>query len=161
MDNFVHSPIGLVHLIASLLALVMGTMVLTMRKGTRQHKQIGYAYLVFMAILIVTAFMIYNLFGKFGLFHYAAVFSTLTLTGGMVPFIKKKPGYINQHFAFMFWSVIGLYAAFASEILTRIPGSPSFTMVGIATGAITIVGNICFRRYKKGWQKQFARASGQ
>jgi uncharacterized membrane protein len=161
MDSLVHDNIGLVHLVTSCLAVIAGTMVLAMRKGTRRHVQVGYFYVANMALLLITAFMLYNLFGTFGIFHYAAIISSLTLIGGMIPFIKKKPGYINRHFAFMFWSVIGLYAALASELFTRIPSSPFFGMVGVATGVIMIVANICWKRYAKLWRKQFARASGK
>ena len=37
-----------------------------------------------------------------------------------------------MHFSFMYWSVRGLYAAFAAEVLTRIPEANFFGMVGIS-----------------------------
>jgi hypothetical protein len=56
----------------------------------------------------------------------------------------------------MYWSVIGLYAALAAEVLTRIPDTPFFGIVGIATGVITIIGAICLRINRAKWVKIFA-----
>lgn len=149
---------GLIHLISSLFALLFGTMVLIMKKGTKRHKQIGYAYVVSMAVLLTTALMIYRLFNGWGIFHYATVASLLTTLFGMIPVWTKKPTnkWKYQHFSFMYWSVIGLYAAFASEVLTRIPDTPFFGMVGIATGIIMILGGVYFGINKPKWIKIFS-----
>ena len=109
-----------------------------------------------MLVLLVTAFSIYRLFGGFGIFHIAAVVSTVTLAGGMLPVLFKKPRhYILLHYTFMYWSVIGLYAAFISETLTRIPDSPFLGTVGIATFTVTILAQIGFYKYKKKWEERF------
>lgn len=147
--------IGLIHLIASLIAVAAGSWVLIGQKGTQLHRRVGYVYAVSMVVLIVTAFMIYRLFGRFGVFHITAVVSAVTLALGMLPVILRKPrdSWLNLHFGFMYWSVIGLYAAFAAEILTRIPQKPFFRMVGIATGAVVLVGALLFVYSKKRWEK--------
>ncbi|MFY0591529.1 DUF2306 domain-containing protein [Roseivirga sp.] len=158
MNNLIVSDIGLVHLISALLATLTGSIVLIITKGTRRHIQLGYVYTGSMLVLNITAFMTYRLFGGFGIFHVAAVASMLTLIGGMVPIIRRKDkGWIYRHFSFMYWSVIGLYAAFASEALTRIPETPFFGMVGIATAAIMMLGTVFFVRYKKVWRLQFGK----
>lgn len=157
MKYLVEDVTGLIHLISSIFALIFGTMVLIKKKGTIRHKQIGYAYVISMGILIITAFMIYRLFKGWGLFHYATVISLLTLAFGMIPIWLKKPNkkWKFLHFSFMYWSVIGLYAAFAAEVLTRIPETPFFGMVGIATGIIMITGGIFFRINTAKWVKVF------
>jgi uncharacterized membrane protein len=155
-DHLYHDAIGLLHLIVSLLSLITGTLMLTLEKGTILHKRIGYCYVAAMSLVIITSFMMYRMFGGFGIFHVAALISFFTLLGGMVPFLfGKKKEWIEMHFSFMFWSVFGLYAAFASEILTRIPENPSFNHVGIATGAVMIVAGFSFKIYKKKWKKIF------
>ena len=159
MENLLHSPLGLVHLIFALVATITGSFVLGIRKGTKTHKRVGYTYFVSMVGLNGTAFMIYGLFGYFGVFHWAAVFSSLTILAGMIPIIKKKKGWIYRHFNFMYWSVIGLYAAFAAETLTRVPETPFFGMVGIATGLIVLMGAIGLIRYRKKWAAQFGHLS--
>lgn len=148
---------GLVHTVASILALVFGSMVLVMAKGTKKHVMIGYAYVVSMAVLIVTAFMIYRLFNGFGVFHFAAILSLITLSFGMIPIWTKKPAQTWKylHFSFMYWSVVGLYAAFVAEVLTRIPDTPFFGMVVIATGIVMLIGGVVFKVKKSEWKRMF------
>ena len=147
MEHLVGDAYGLVHLIASIVALVTGTLVLFMNKGTIQHKQIGYVYVISMALLLLTSFMIYRLFNGWGVFHYATIFSLITISLGMIPIWTKKPTkkWKYMHFSFMYWSVIGLYSAFAAEILTRIPESSFFGMVGISFVIIMLVAAVYFR----------------
>jgi len=105
--------------------------------------------------------MIYRLFGRFGVFHIAAIISTVTLLGGMIPVIRRKPknSWLNLHFSFMYWSVFGLYAAFVAEMAVRLPvrtvfssATTFFIMVGVATFATMLVGQIIFFKKKKKWQ---------
>ena len=110
--SLVHTPVGGVHTLAAALALVFGTYVLLAHKGTRHHIRAGYAYCATMIVMLFTAFFIFQLFGSFGLFHWLAVVSALTLIGGMVPILVqgKTRFAMNFHIGFMYWSVIGLYS---------------------------------------------------
>lgn len=148
--------LGDLHLYSAILATLFGTIILVGKKGTSLHKRIGYAYSINMLVVNITAFMIYRLFGSFGIFHYAAVISLITLLAGMIPImIKRTDRAMMHHISWMYWSVIGLYAAFVSETLTRIPEKPFFTMLGIAVTITMIAGNLGFRKYKKQWLNQF------
>lgn len=154
MNNIVGDLSGLIHLIASVIALISGTIVLIAKKSTSFHKQMGYVYFSSMLILLITAFMIYRLFNGWGFFHYLSIVSLLTLMGGIIPvwfrsYFKKWKIF---HLSFMYWSVFGLYAAFASESLTRIPESPFFGIVGIATTFIMLVGGAIFSFKKAEWR---------
>lgn len=113
MYNLINNQIGLTHFIASVLALVFGSAVLVMTKGSKIHIRTGYLYGVGMVVLLVTALMLYNLFGKWGIFHYFAVVSSCTLLLGMIPvFLRNQiKNWAYLHFSFMYWSVIGLYGA--------------------------------------------------
>lgn len=155
MNKLVSGEIGLIHLIASMFALIFGSLILMIKKGTRQHKRIGYAYVASMVVLLITSFMLYNLFGGFGIFHFAAIMSSATLFMGMIPAIRRHSNWVIHHLAWMYWSVIGLYAAFASEVFTRFLPTPFFSAVGIGTGLIMIIGWVGFRLNLKRWQKQF------
>jgi len=168
--NLVSNEIGLIHLIVSIFALVFGTWVLTARKGTRTHRQVGYLYAVSMILLITSAFMIYRLFGRFGVFHVAAIASTITLLGGMIPVILRRPenSWLNLHFNFMYWSVFGLYAAFMAEMAVRLPVRTAFSspvtffiMVGVATFSTMLVGQIIFFKNKKKWQEILSVPTGK
>ena len=157
MENIVGDGIGLIHLISSCFALIFGTYILVAKKGTKRHIKVGYLYVISMGILILTAFMIYRLFNGWGIFHYMTLLSLISIILGMVPIWakKQKTNWKYLHFAFMYWSVIGLYAAFVAEILTRIPKTPFFGMVGIATGGIMILGGVVFGINKSKWIKIF------
>ena len=161
MQHLIGDTYGLIHVIAAVIALLSGSLVLIMRKGTRRHKQVGYVYVAGMVVLIATALMIYRLFGGWGVFHYTTLVSLLTLGLGMIPILTKRPSksWKYLHFSFMYWSVMGLYAAFAAEILTRVPQTPFFGMVGIATGGILLVGGIFFGIKIPKWTRQL-KASG-
>lgn len=162
-DHFITDNTGLVHTIASILALVFGTWVLFAKKGDKRHKQMGYAYSASMVVLLTTCFFMYNLFGGFGIFHFFALLSSATLIAGMVPILRKKPKhYISLHFNYMYWSVIGLYGAFLAEILTRIPPLVIqdkeilpifFAMVGVSIFIVMGLGSYFISRKRKAWSK--------
>lgn len=163
---FYHDTIGFVHLITAVISLITGTMILLMRKGTSSHKKIGYVYVASMTVLLITAFMIYRLWGGWGLFHYAALISSVTLLGGFVPILFRYPrkSYIAFHFSFMYWSVMGLYGAFFAEIMTRLPnllyGDTGlsimfFNFLGITVGLVMTIGGIYFYKNKNRWERQF------
>ena len=72
----------------------------------------------------------------------------------MIPAILRKPKtWFNWHFNLMYWSVMGLYAAFVAEIFTRIPNMRFFWMVGVATFIVMLIANIVYLNYRKTWQK--------
>lgn len=157
MQNLVHNTTGLIHVISAIVAMAIGLVVLLMRKGTRWHRFFGYLYFYSMLVLNGTAFMIYALFGTFGPFHVAAVASLATLIAGFIPVMRRKPAnkWLMQHFTYMYFSIVGLYAAFASETLSRIPKSPFFTIVIMASIAITAIGVIIYRRMRTKWLSDF------
>ena len=145
----VHSTIGLVHLSAALLAMVTGAIVLLNTKGGLLHKRVGYGYVGSMLILNFTAFLIYHLFGKFGPFHWLAAMSLLCLAGGMIPVLLRNRvnKWIYWHYYFMNWSVVGLYAAFWAEVLTRtLPMGQFWPVVIGATALTTALGSYLIRR---------------
>lgn len=161
MNSLIHSPTGLIHLTASMISLISGTLVLVLTKGTRIHKSIGYIYLIFMLIVNGTAFGLYHLYGRFGPFHLAALLSLVTLVAGIFPvFLRTKSG-LTYHLAFMYYSVMGLYAAFASEVIVRIPGIAFGPAVGIATAVVMITAMIIFQTLSKKWINQYSSTSLQ
>ncbi len=157
MEHLVGNAYGLIHLVASVVALATGSLVLLMKKGTIRHKQTGYGYVISMVLLLLTSLMIYRLFNGWGIFHYTTIASLLTISLGMIPIWTKKPTrkWKYMHFSFMYWSVIGLYSAFAAEVLTRIPETPFFGMVGIAFGIIMLAGSVFFGVNKSKWVRLF------
>lgn len=151
LTTLVHSATGVVHLLSALIAMVLGAAVLLLNKGTRRHKQVGYGYVVAMILVNATAFMIYQLYGRFGPFHVAALFSGISIAGGMVPmlFRRRISGWLHYHYFFMNWSVVGLYAAFWAETLVRLfPMNQFWPVVVLATSLTTGVGSYLINRHK-------------
>lgn len=157
MYSFVNSNLGWFHLVTALLAMIAGAFVLASKKGTVRHKKVGYSYVVAMVFVCGSALGIYNLTGRFGIFHIMAIVSSLTLALGMLPFfLKNLPRkYKAVHVWFMYYSVLGLYAAFASELSVRIPEKPFFAMVGIATATVFGVGTVFILKKEKVWSRYF------
>lgn len=145
------SALGWIHTVFGLVALVAGTAVISVRKGTRWHRTVGHVYLTSMVALNVTGLFIYGLFGTFGPFHYMAVASLITLLLGMVPVFTRWPKgrWLELHAGFISGSFVGLVAATAAEITSRIPsGGDGFSpMVTAATTMVVIgVGVVLIRR---------------
>jgi uncharacterized membrane protein len=124
-------PFGLFHAAFGVIALMLGMGVLTLTKGTSTHRRIGIGYVASMVLLNITALWIFDLTGRFGPFHVAALVSLATLAAGYIPARQRRShDWIALHGTFMAWSYVGLVAAFIAEIAVRIPG------VGFSTGVI-------------------------
>ncbi len=165
-ENFITSQTGFVHFFASILALALGTLVLWLPKGTKRHMLIGRMYGLSMFVVLFTAFMIYQLFGTWGIFHWTALVSSLTLILGLIPILTKWPtkSYLSMHYSFMYWSVMGVYGAFVSETLVRMPkvvvesGIPNrvfYNMTGIGTALVMGIGVYFFLKFKPRWDLKF------
>lgn len=151
INHITHDGIGLAHLLTAVVALICGTAVLAMPKGTRLHRWVGYVYASSMAVMLLSAFLIYRVFDGFGLFHIFAVVSTLTLFAGMIPAWRRGPRWLEYHIGFMYWSVIGLYGALAAEVFARVPSTPFFTTIALVVAGVMIFGEIGWRRYGPRW----------
>ena len=156
MDTLVHSPLGGFHVAASAVSMVLGAYILLVTKGTARHRTAGYLYSSAMLATNLSAFGLYGLFGTFGPFHFAAVFSLFTLVMGIVPAIfRNNKSWLIRHIYWMHYSVFGLYAAFVSEIITRLPlAVPFFWSVGIATALVMISAAYTIRRKMDDWVQE-------
>lgn len=130
------SPTTLFHTVCGLVALAAGAIVVGARKGTSFHRIAGWIYVVSMALLCATSFLIYELFKSFGPFHAAAVISSVSIVGGMVaPLFRSRIGeaWLEMHYKFMLWSYVGLVMA---------TGSHFFEVLGPFFSAYTPLGDI-------------------
>src|SRR5687768_975728 len=136
------------HIGAAISALVFGLGVLLTRKGTRLHKQVGYAYFFNMLGLNISALFIYRLTGHFGPFHGAALASLLTLTAGFIAAYLRLPQgrWLELHYEFMNWSYVGLVAAAVSEATTRLPAAPFWPAVFAGTAIVFLIGGSLIAR---------------
>ena len=160
MNSLVGGNIGLTHLIAGVLALILGLAVLVMKKGTQAHRKVGYAYAVSMVVLIGSSFGIYRLFGGFGVFHALSLASTFSLVGGMLPMFheQRTPRHYETHLRRMCFSVVGLYMAFAAESFARVPKFGNFWQA-VAWGSVLtfVISVVVFIRMKPVWSAKFGK----
>lgn len=147
MEHTLQHPLGLAHLIIALFAIGFGTVVILSKKGTRKHRWFGRAYVGSMVAVNVSALAIYELFGGFGMFHWLALFSLLSVLAGYFPARSRRPGWKIQHAYFMSGSYVGLIAALSAEILTRTPWLPFMGAVAVASISVTILGVVVMFRY--------------
>ncbi len=136
------------HMVSAVSALIFGACVLLAHKGTRLHKQLGYAYFFNMLGLNLTALFIYQLTGHFGPFHGAALASLLTLLAGFIPAYLHLPHgrWLEFHYEFMNWSYVGLIAAGVSEVATRLPSAPFWPAVVASMFVVFLSGGILISR---------------
>ena len=153
------SPLGIVHTAVAVVALVAGAAVLARRKGTRAHRRLGWLYLASMLALNLSALAIYRLFGRFGPFHAAALASLATLVAGLVPARRRLPRerWLDRHAFFMAFSWIGLVAAAASEVATRVFHA-FWTSVVAASAVVLVAGAIALARRMPATLAPFRRA---
>ena len=145
------STLGWIHMIFGIVSLLAGTTVVLLRKGTRWHRTLGHVYLTSMISLNVTALFIYRLFGHFGPFHWLALSSLLTLMAGMVPVFTRRPkgSWLELHAAFINGSYVGLVAATAAEVTSRIPGTEAMfgLVVGVTSALVIGIGAALIHRH--------------
>ena len=129
------SSLGAVHFTAAIVALVFGAIVIGAPKGTPLHRTIGAGYVAAMVILNASALAIYRLTGQFEPFHALALFSLATIVRGVVPALRRRPGWLMAHYWSMAWSYLALLAAACSEIVVRL-----FLRAGMINGPWQIIG---------------------
>lgn len=144
------STIGFLHLLFSIISMITGLIVVLNTKGTKFHKRVGYVYVVNMLLLNISSFFISN-FNGFSIFHFFAIVSLITILAGMYPVLKRSKNWLQKHYYFMAWSVVGLYCAFWSEVGTRFVKNIQdfWWAVAIATFLTAFLGNYFIKKNAK------------
>lgn len=144
------STIGFLHLLFSIISMITGLIVILNTKGTKFHKRVGYVYVVNMLLLNISSFFISN-FNGFSIFHFFAIVSLITILAGMYPVLKRSENWLQKHYYFMAWSVVGLYCAFWSEVGTRFVKNMQdfWWAVAIATFLTAFLGNYFIKKNAK------------
>jgi len=137
IQHLLQHPLGLMHVLTALAAIIFGAVVIFSRKGTVRHKLMGRWYIAAMWALNLSALLDYELFGRFGPFHWMSLVSLATVIGGHWVVLKKAPGWKQPHAYMMAGSYVGLMAATFAEIATRIPGW-SFASAAIISSVVII-----------------------
>ena len=115
--------IPFVHIALSLICLLVGFIIFFKPKGTRMHRLAGKAYCISMIGADLASLRIYNLTGRFNLFHMTALLSLLFVLMGwaQVLFRRKLRKWLYRHYVYMCWSYVALVAAAFNEGFVRVP----------------------------------------
>ena len=118
--NFDLYPVGWVHTLASLIALMAGAIVLVRPKGTAVHRLRGRIYVLAMIATCLTSFAIYRL-SKFWFPHWFAVASLVAVVAGFA-FAHFKPlrGWMHLHLTCMVASYYMLIGGGVNEVFLRV-----------------------------------------
>lgn len=136
---------GIAHVTLGFTSLGLGAGIVSLAKGTDLHRTVGVVYVLSMFGLNLTALLIYRLFGGFGVFgvfHVLALISLITLLAGLFMVLLKRPRkrWLRNHYYFMGWSYVGLWAAFATEITVRVVRWPLAVAVTVPTVLVVVLG---------------------
>lgn len=136
------SGIGTTHLLLSITAILAGAVVALLPKGSRTHARWGLLYAWSMIGVNATALAIYRLFGRFGPFHWAALFALAALVVGWLPAVRRRPRgrWVRRHAWWMAGSYVGLLAAAVSETATRFLDLPFGATVVVASVVTIALG---------------------
>jgi uncharacterized membrane protein len=123
------SPIGIVHTVCGTLALIFGTIIFLLPKGTRRHIRLGWIYVASMVGVNGTALAIYELTGRFNLFHALALASLAMVVIGLAQVVpRRRPRkWLWRHYQYMCWSFVGLLAATNNGAFVRLPAFARLT----------------------------------
>lgn len=64
VEHLLNQPLGLIHILAALAAMLFGAAVVVARKGTRRHRWMCRGYFFMMLALNATALLNYELYGR-------------------------------------------------------------------------------------------------
>jgi uncharacterized membrane protein len=131
--------LSLAHISFSAVSLVLGAFIFLNTKGTTRHRWAGTLYCGSMVGLNLTALGIYNLTGRFNLFHFTALLSlAMVLVGwAQVLFRRRLRNWLYRHYVYMCWSYVALVAASFNEGFVRL--TPLKALVHSAGSWVIIV----------------------
>ena len=109
------TPIILIHLSTALTALILGGVVLFIKKGTPQHRLLGKIWVTLMITTALVSFGIQTS-GHFSWIHGLSIYTLISIT---VALIAIRQGRMADHRRWMIGTYVGLSIAF---LFTLLPG---------------------------------------
>ena len=141
-----------IHAGAAIAAFILGTLVLLLKKGTRLHRAMGRIWVVLMAIVALSSFLIteIRMFGPYSLIH---LLSVVTLVGLVQAVRAIRRGDVRAHRA----NMVGLYcgALILAGAFTLAPGrrmhaivfaDGGWTALWVALGLAGVAGGVMLVR---------------
>ncbi len=113
--------LGIFHAAFGVLALLLGFLILLMRKATRVHIRLGWAYAGCILGLDLSALWIFNLTGGVNFFHIVAVINLAMLVMGLLQVRFRWRNWLWRHYQYMAWSYASLVGATSNEGFVHVP----------------------------------------
>jgi uncharacterized membrane protein len=131
------------HVVAALSALLAGVAVVLLPKGTHTHRVIGAAYGLALILVNLAALLLHRE-SVFGVFHWLAVASLVTLVAGLSPLLlgKRTPSVIATHAFCMTWSYVGVAAAGCGQLAVAVGQDLAAWVVPVVIGAVLSIGGV-------------------
>jgi uncharacterized membrane protein len=136
------------HVLAAFSALLVGAAVLLTPKGTHSHRLIGTIY-AFALVVVNSAALSLHREDAFGVFHWLAVASLVSLACGLSPLLvgMRSPPVIATHAYFMTWSYAGVLAAGCGQLAVAVaPGDRGWVVPVVIGAVLSISGVVIFAR---------------
>jgi uncharacterized membrane protein len=114
-----------IHFIAAIFAVILGLINLTSKKGTFQHRILGWSWLLLMTSVTVPSFWIRELNdGNFSWIHLLTVWTLISMG---IALISIKNGNVRIHASFMIGTMVG---AIIAGGFAMIPGRFISSLIG-------------------------------
>ncbi|MGH3336615.1 MAG: DUF2306 domain-containing protein [Nocardioides sp.] len=131
------------HLVAAVSALLVGSVVLLLPKGTPTHRAIASVYVLALLLVNVAALSLHRE-NAFGVFHALAVASLVTIAVGLSPLLlgKRSPQVIATHAYCMTWSYAGLVAAGCGQLAVTVGRDAGAWVVPVVIGGVLSISAV-------------------
>jgi uncharacterized membrane protein len=108
-----------IHAVAALLAFGIGIVQLIARKGSKQHRRLGYIWAAAMMTVAITSFWIHEIrqFGDYSLIHVLSVFVIVSVPMALA---AARSGRVNRHKKIMLSTFF--FALITAGAFTLLPG---------------------------------------
>lgn len=114
-----------IHWLAAIVTLVLGLVIMVLRKGTASHKAAGRVYLLTMVVTAVSAFFIrsyapgeqWSLWSGFSVIHLLIPYTLIML---WLAIVAIRQGRVRAHRAGMIWTFVG--GMLVAGAFTFLPG---------------------------------------
>ena len=122
--------------LAGWIALGAGLLNLLLRKGTRGHRALGLLFVISMALAAIEALSRDAADGLVDLFVGLTLLGCALTIWAVLPFLQRRPGWVERHARRMQGAYIALAAAAANEIVVS-SAAPNWPL-GIAVTVLTV-----------------------
>jgi uncharacterized membrane protein len=118
------------------------------------HRARGYFYVYAMLVADGAALLMFQLTGRFNVFHVAAIVNLIAIVLAVIPVLRSsRPlSWKIQHYYWISWSYVGLIAAAATEIVVRtghlVAREQVWTVASAISASVTAIAYILINQYR-------------